>query len=471
MLNKTKLLIKQAHLTFAIIAMISGLLFMVLTPPLWGLDEQAHFARAYKITEGSFISNTDANNPANSMPTNFSELFNYRVHDILDVVKNGSILDRKDVTDSEVYTAFGSQKFSESRGYFPVIANYSPVAYPGPVFAILVAKLLNLSMGMTLLLARLLSLVAYIVIVAVALWLLRSTKVKWLIFSLALLPTSIFQAAVVTADNTMIAISILFFSALISLFVTKNPRDKIISKWILAITSILAPLTKANQLFISLVLLFIPAKLLGGKKQSIRYKVAVIAVMVVAAVGWSFVSQVTQGGSVTQRADQAIISPSSQIEYAMTNPHLFAEAIIRSLISFGDAYFSGLFITVSGNSIRIPIVIAFMLVGALLLTAFYAKDDLKNFRKINTWLSVLALLTSLSIFGALYAGFTPLAGRVVEGVQGRYFLPLLLPLIMMIAYVTPISLKTSDRSISIIATSTAAFSLFISILYIGVALY
>ena len=45
--------------------------------------------------------------------------------------------------------------------------------------------------------------------------------------------------------------------------------------------------------------------------------------------------------------------------------------------------------------------------------------------------------TILLIFSALYAQWTPVGNDVVKGVQGRYFIPLLLPLACFIPQTAP----------------------------------
>src|ERR1700743_3381737 len=45
----------DATLLFTLIALVAGLIIVHEVPLFWGLDESAHFSRAYQVSEGQFL--------------------------------------------------------------------------------------------------------------------------------------------------------------------------------------------------------------------------------------------------------------------------------------------------------------------------------------------------------------------------------------------------------------------------------
>ena len=67
--------------------------------------------------------------------------------------------------------------------------------------------------------------------------------------------------------------------------------------------------------------------------------------------------------------------------------------------------------------------------GSLILTE---ENNMRLRDRIVLLLGIL--LIAAGVFGALYFAWTPYAYSYVEGVQGRYFIPLLVPLVIVLAF-------------------------------------
>ena len=462
--------LKQPHIIFIIVALFSGYAFVKLTPPLWGLDEQSHFARVFHIVRGEFISNQDKDNKANTIPDNFFELYEHRTRDILDVIKQDTVLGRQDVTDLTTYEKITQEPFDKSEHFFPFIANYSVLAYPGPIVGVMLSQLLDLNMGDTFLMARLFSLVSYIVIAAIGIWLMRAYKIRWLFLLIALIPTAIFQSSVVTADTMLIGSMLLFFA-----LTYRVVMDKTVSKSILvwfAIFALIIPLLKLNYIFVVIAaILALPVKSIGKKKMAVVYKSILIIGSVLVVAFWSLATNVTSTPEYSQRADGASVIPSDQISFALHNPIAFAAAILRSFINYGDGYYQGLLFTVSGNAITTPLFITILLTIALIGAALVAKEELIRARKLIIYICAGVTVMAVTVFASLYAAFTPVGFPYVDGVQGRYFLPGLLPILMLIALVLPVPSIAPHRKVIIGLLVVSLAALISSIAYVRLALY
>jgi uncharacterized membrane protein len=470
--KKIKLFLFQPHVLFVIISVVFGSVFISITPPLWGLDEPSHFARVFHITKGDFIPTSDQNNPGSHAPDNYFELSNYRTADILDVLPAGKmVLGRADVTQGLIYDTLTNRQFSDSEHFFPFIAGYSPAAYPGAIIGNTIARVLDLNIGLTLQLTRIFSLLAYIAISATAIWVLRRQKIKWLFFLAALIPTAIFQASMITADGTLIAVSLLFFAVIMRFFFTKDTQINKRLLWLLTLTAIALPLIKVNHIFISAAIILIPFTALGSKRFAVFYKTGVLFIGLVLSFIWSSLTKVTDAPAFSQRADQLQIIPSEQINFVLNNPFEFIIAIGRSLVIHGDMYYQGLLFTVSGNQVQTPLIFTVILSICLLLVTIYAKDELVKAKKLIIGLCIGVVIVSTTVFASLYAGFTPVGWSFVDGIQGRYFLPLLLPVLMLISILLPVRLRIKERPLKFATISLAITCLIVSVTYVYLALY
>ena len=84
---------------------------------------------------------------------------------------------------------------------------------------------------------------------------------------------------------------------------------------------------------------------------------------------------------------------------------------------------------------------------AVVLAAFLAE-------RIRPLVGVTLLVTSVvagfAVIGALYLTFNPVGDQVASGVQGRYFIPLLVPFVLGLASLVPARLALRDRHAAVL---------------------
>jgi len=464
----------SAHVLFPVVLLIFGVIFINITPPLWGLDEPSHFARVFHILKGDFVSTESERDPANAMPDNFIELYEYRVADILDTPNRGtvvgSVLNRQDVTELNIYERLTNRPFSESAHFFPSIANYSPLAYIGPTAGVMFANLLDFDIGATLTFARVFGLISYAVMGVLALWLVRNLRLRWLFFVGALLPTAVFQASMITADTALFGGVLIFLALFVRAVTDEKPSCRILIG--LALLAAMLPLLKANFVLLSFIVAFVPLKGLASRRMSIIYRTSVIVIPVLVAIGWSLLSRVSATPAYSQRADQQPISPGDQIAFALEHPLAVGTAWARSLLHFGDAYYSGVFVTISGNDVPVPLAVVVLLSILTLLAALYGRSlHERKDRVVLIPLAVACVLVVVSTFGALYAGFSPVGYSIIDGVQGRYFTPLVVPLAILIGGLLPVRVTSRAGALPSVLTGGMIASLAVSVIYVWIADY
>lgn len=464
-----KHLAKAEHL-FVLIAIVFGLVFIKITPPLWGIDESSHFIRVYQLAHGSLVPDKTKNNYGGKVPNNLIDLANYVQSDLVDD-KGGGIASRKDVDSTNAYKQLTDKQFSKGEHSYIWSAAYSPVAYIGSIVGVFLAGLFNSSIAQTIFLARLGSLLLYIAIVWLAIRVLRASKLKWLIFAVALLPTCIFQASVVTADNMAIGLSILFVSLLTRVMQKdEGAKNKGVLYGLIAAATLL-PLIKINYIFISLALVLIPDRLFRTRKIAIATKLGSISLLVILGLIWSLIAKVTSASSISQRPDGIKVVPADQIAALIHNPLHFAAVCIRSIVVNADSYLQSMTSLMGWNYVTIPLVFIVALCLGVVLAAVYAKNELAVIRKKLILLNILVLGGVISIFGALYITFTPAGSRIIDSIQGRYFIPFLIPIGMLLAAFAPFEVKIKDKVTPYIFGTISATCLTISVIYYYLGVY
>jgi uncharacterized membrane protein len=453
----------QAHWLFALIAIIFGGIFVLIVPPLWGQDEPSHFERVYQIAHGQiFPDRASKASFGGEAPSNLVDLGNYAIGDLVDNTTVG-LMSRKDIRDINGYKQFTNAKFSKTEKPTPNSASYSPVAYIGPVIAVLLADTINANIGHTLFLARVFSLVAYVLLGWLALRLLRTSKLKWLFMLVLLLPTALFEASVISADGMVIGLSILLtalFIRLVSPVAGQNNRKLFYS---LLIVAILLPLVKINYVFLSSLLLFVPNTIFTKRRFTLLLKFIAITFAAVAVLFWNTVTDAGGDAPVTLRPDGLAVSAPHQLSFILNHPLSFPGDLIRTFFEFGDSYIRSAISLVGWNYIEGPLLIVILLCAGMAFAGFYAKKESNAIMRAAIPLLALSILGVLSIFGALYLEFTPVGSNYVDGVQGRYLLPFFVPVIITLVAFLPIEVKIKDKAVPYIFASLALISILFSV--------
>ncbi len=471
MIKKIFALFSETHFLFSLVGLISGVIYVSITPPLWGTDETSHFARVYQLAHGEILPHMNLDGYGGSIPKNLYDLNNYTQSDLMDN-KGGGVISRKDVNNADGYKQFTDKPFSKDKHSFLWTASYSPVAYAGSIVGVIIANFFNASIGTTIFLARLGSLFVYVALIGFAIRLLRGSRLKWLIFTAALIPVSLYQASVVTADSMAIALSMLFISAFVRLLQYKSD-EKVDNGvlWALVAAAILLPLVKINYIFLSFGVFLVPNRIFRSNKVAAISKLASLGVATVLGLVWTSIVRPTSSPPISQRPDGAKTVAADQIALILHHPLHFIEACIRSVVLNIDSYVQSMASFIGWNYVSMPLIFTIILCFGIFFSALYAKKELREMRGRLAILNICTLIGVISIFAALYIAFNPTGNRVVDGIQGRYFLPLILPFILLLASFTPIEVRIKEKLSPLIFGIISSSCLAVSVLYYLLATY
>lgn len=452
---------------FVAISLVMGVAFVFTTPPLWGLDEISHFARTYQIADGQIrpVTTPDLKEYGGKFPTNLTDLGDYVISDLQDN-KKGGYLNRDDITNRAKYDQLTSKQFNDEEKVFTWTATYPPTAYIGNASGAFLANLFNLPIGWVIMFARLGGLLVYILIVYGALRLLKATsKLKPLIFTIALIPTALFQASTVNVDGLAIALGLLFVSAFFTLLSSdkKTKQFTTVLLVLLAVAGVMLTLTKVNYFLLVFAILFLPGFLFKDRRREWLYKIGTLGVCAFPAIVWALINR-TGMVLVSQRPDGLPVSPKDQIIHMLQQPLDGIIAIVRTLVKYGDAYFTSSF-GVLGSSGASPIVVIVSFAFLVIVALLYARPIFTELKKYSVMLFVIGAVCFVSVLIALYLAFNPVGGHMIDGVQGRYFLPILIPLLALPSLLIPLEVKVKTGSLAIFLACGVSLLLLVS--YIG----
>lgn len=393
------------HRIFLFIAPVLGILYVVLMPLGVPPDETNHFRRAYEISTGAITSaRDDEDNGGRVLPDSITVAMKH--HDT--------------ETYPEMFSAFSSstETTSESFQSFTNTSLYSPFSYLPEVVGIWLGRILHLPMFFIVYLARFFNLVFYIILVYYALKLLPSGKSALLL--LAFSPIAIQSAASCQAD-ALINGSVFAFSALI-FYKIKNPTPlRKSEKIILTLLTFLIAMCKIVYLPLCFLVCLLPASCFHSKKQKIKFISILLCSVILANLIWLAISS----GYLTHLNPG--VNSVDQVKYILTHPIHYVATLVGTAIGNGFWYFTTS-LGSSLGSLNISLSNTFIVFYGFFIIYAYLRENrnalvLNKAQKIFT--SIILIVCVLLIFTSLYVQWTKVGSATIEGVQGRYFLPLL----------------------------------------------
>ena len=186
---------------FLAVGAVVGVLLVLVIPPLGGIDEPAHFVRAYQISTGHLVPETPPGQDEGAgacIPADVNrQIGRFIFENFGRVVDLGGDASPDDLPTGSSRGCAHDEEFSD----FSAFGWYSPISYVPQSAAILVGRGLGLDVRALAFIARLAGLAAYLALVFVAIR--RSPFARWGLCAVALLPVAMFQAATSRAPDAI----------------------------------------------------------------------------------------------------------------------------------------------------------------------------------------------------------------------------------------------------------------------------
>lgn len=294
----------------------------------------------------------------------------------------------------------------------PNAAVYSPFSYAPQTIGIWIGKLLDLSIYNSYTLSKVLSMLTCLLLIYISN---RIYTIPSMTYVIILFPMSLFQIGSTSPDGIAFCISILIGSLFAKAF---NKEEKYsVNKFVLLNFCVLILLTTRINMLPVLILPFLVSLV-----REIKYKYIISIITSLIIFTWIFLSykNIMGGGEYFHYG----MSSSDKIIYYLLNPlelfrmymNTFTDLrMIKEYITQTIEVLGWLDTPLSKGSYYLLI---FIISIVLLLT--YNRTELALVSML------LVILTILLTFFILLISWTNISDPVIQGVQGRYFIPLLL---------------------------------------------
>ncbi|RBO91845.1 DUF2142 domain-containing protein [Nocardia puris] len=425
-----------ATVAFAVIAAVFGALFAVYTPPFWGHDEITQFGRAYQVSQGGFLPQEIEDDRGvaygGEVPASVDELMGYAFRDYQDNPAEPGRM----VADPGAYDRLESASLDTPMRpiWFTNTAAYSAVPYVPAAIGIKIAEVTGADVGGLVLLTRLAGLLAYLLVVGFGLYALRAHRVQWLAFTVAVLPIAVFQAGTVTADTLTNALAIMVSALLVKAVFLGNALNRAETVALLGAT-LLLPLSKPTYVLLAMLVVVVPVDRFAffGERAGRVWRFvpwAFAAVGALAFAVWMKIAAPTGDGMSLMRPRHQwyTVKPDEQLGEILGDPVGFVRVFGDSIIYRDQRWFTQFFGELGFAYIDVPAVTILCCLFAFAVSLGVAdrmNPDTATFRR--TLVVALTVAASVAmIYVTLYMSFTPIGFYIIDGVQGRYFVPLAL---------------------------------------------
>ena len=436
-----------------------GAVFALVLPPCQAPDEHGHFLRAYSVSEGHFVPRQKvAGWGADDLPKSVTAFLSYvRFIGRSDLKVTEADLGANrvplDPADREVHV-------------FGAVGAYPFVPYLPQAIGIAVARWGHLDALTAFYAGRLANLAASVSLIWLAVRIVPAFKLTFGV--LALLPMAVQQIASHSPDSITIALTFLLTALLLRMAIGDDPVKPawVVAAWIL--TVVLA-FSKPPYALVAVFYLAVPAERLGSR---LRYLVVggALAVLLVASMAAS--ARFTKEYSPdTMEVDGWLVpgrftrSLSGQVEAIKADPQRLVEACVATTIDHGARWIEMLSRLGWGEAAINPLaaqVYLWFVVVAVVLDQ--ASGPVLSVRL--KWAAALAASLGFGmVLTSAYIGFSAVGGRVIEGIQGRYLLPLL-PMAALTLSLRGIRVQADPRLLRLVILmgSTAMLGLAVAVL-------
>jgi uncharacterized membrane protein len=438
---------------FVAFSLFFGTLVLFATPPLRGPDETAHFLRAYGVAGGDFVPSAvdGANRKGVLIPPGLYDGFDFfegvRVRE-----KQAGFTYRPIV---EAY--FKRPNFEPAPGepgrFVPYAGSegYSPIAYLPQAAAAFVARTLNLGFLPTLYAMRFAGLAVLTVVIASAVAMVPN--LAWAFFAIAMLPSALYGRSVISADGMAIAAAMLVTALwLRGIFAPQLVRSA--SQSVLMTINALAKPP-------NLALVLLELRLLWGPER--RWGLFALAVVpaIASAVLWTLCSGAdTAAWRMVEITGQELegFDPFVKLIRLFSQPLHFPMAVLNAWREYGVGELWRQLIGVLGLFDTVLLAWVYPAISVLLAGTFFARLQLPaaDRYRVPILAATTALAYTFAVYFISYLVFTAPYANTVWGVQGRYFLPILALVAIMVAVGARWSL--SERLRAAMAISLAILS-------------
>ncbi len=420
---------KKLEYLFLVIIIPLGLGYLIFMIPNQVPDEPSHIAKAYTLSQLEVFNSKDKNNvPILKVP--------------LQLEGNG-VSDINDYQDINFMLGIKTNYNKEIRTVANTAASYFPMMYLFPSIGLGIGRVLDLSIYTSIYLAQFFNLLFFVIIGFFAIKIIPFGKL--IIFTYLLTPMMLQQAASCSADNFLNCCIIIFVSYILFLKFNKS-INKISIKQSICLGSLIIFIacSKIVYLPVCLLVLLLYKKLNESSKHT---KIILIMSMILAIALACLFYLYSSSFSIHEAYKiQNNVDLKFQLKNVIANPINYALTLIDTLGVKQEMYIST-FVGQNLGWFNIPGSYFSTLLFVILLVIAPFLEKAKYFFKRNEKIIInfIVFIIFNFILGAMYLTWTSVGANVIEGVQGRYFIPIIfLTLLTLVMHNKHIEFKNTN---------------------------
>ena len=393
---------------FLAAGLLCGLAFAAFTPPFQVPDEPSHFYRAYAVSEGVLSARRGEDGLGGVLPASLQELGTGLRGDL-------PFHPERKIATERILRALRVPLEEERRQFtdYRTAAYVTPVSYLPQALGIAVARWLGAPALGLLYAARLGNLLAGTALIALGLR--RLPSYPWLMTMLALTPMALFLRASASADSLNIAVAFLLAGTAARLAWGEEGQGGWRDVVILTACSAALCLSKPVYVPLAFLVLLIP----GGRRGPVLLLHGAVTAAAFALALWT-----ASAVDISIRPD-APVDPDRQVQDALADPLRVAQIVAEDYLHQGLRYAAQIVGQLGWLDANLP---KPLLLGYGAVLALLALVDTRRAVEVRSWqrilLGLVALATLALVSLSQYALWTPYGADSIEGIQGRYFIPL-----------------------------------------------
>ncbi len=412
----------QSHLeiVFIVFALLFGSFIIVFdgtNQMSW--DEYVHYESAYRGSFGQEIQYTEA-----------AIQMKGRVMPSFDTLEEKNIL--------ASYTQERNDYSKADLKYQQRFVQYNVRAYLPQSIMLALARICHLPFAIAYMLGKFGNLLFYTLIMALAI---RLSKIgKLYIAIIGLLPTPLFLASVYAYDAFVTALVFLGFVLWLNEILEKEKKMKWYTVLAMILCFVVGCWSKVIYMVMMLLLCFLPKEKFDSKFKSGLFRIGVVIIVGMLLVT-IYKSPIEATGATANLqsntanlGDKRAIGTSfeGQIQYILSNPVAYSLVLLRSLKNSAFDYILGrstwLLYAYLGF---FPKIFAGLTSVLILGSSLVQTKEDREYVLETKWkvlLGFMAFGMACLIWTGLYATYTSVGANYISGVQGRYYIPFILPL-------------------------------------------
>lgn len=400
---------KRLEIVFCYVVFVVGIVYMFILPPFVVPDEASHFVTAY--AESSELIGVPAYNEKGDIFVTSEKMW-------------GNVEEKRNVT-KELYSQFFEGVLGKDEPKEQLIATRQPLLQKHPgyipqVLGISVARIMKMNSEQIMFAGRFFALVWY---VFVMFWAIKLMPIKKeMLFLVGILPITIQQVVSYNYDSFLLGIC--FFAIAYILNFIYTDREIKIYDWFIII-GIVISIASIKFVYLPLLglALFIPK---NKFKNGIRKIVSSLCIIFVAIFITLYTRLLDYGKTFAETTQNAVEPAKFSIDYCMNNPFQILGIFYRTIERQSSRFLSELLGASLGYlNINIPQILAILILILLLLSMInesFAKSDIY---KIKWYLAFCCVIVFACLMVVMFFDWTPFGNSQIEGIQGRYLLPIL----------------------------------------------